>query len=316
MAEKKVDIAIVGGGAAGMTAALYAKRKALSVRVFESEALGGQTALAIWVENYPGTKRVMGAELMDRMAEHLKEFGVEVEEAAEVTGIEKKGTGIGEKEGFFELDINKGEEKVEARAVIICTGNKYRMLNVPGEKELYGKGVSYCATCDGPGFKGKTVAVVGAGNSGATAALFFGEICKKVFLVEFAETPAFDSIYEKPLKEAGVELMLNSEVVGIGGKGHVSGLKAKDRASGEGKVVAVDGVFVYIGMLPRNQLAKRIGLKIDEKGYVVVDKGNRTSVDGVFAAGDITGELAQTVVAAGSGAIAATSAFEFVKGLK
>lgn len=309
MGEKEIDVAIVGAGSAGITAALYAKRKALGVRIFDSGAAGGQTAEAVWVENYPGIGRIRGMQLMQKMASHLKGFGVEVEEAAEVTGIEKK-------EGLFELDINNGEEKVGARAVILCTGSKYRMLNVHGEKELYGKGVSYCATCDGPGFKGKAVAVVGAGNSGANAALFFGEICKKVFLVEYAETPGFDAIYGKPLHEAGIEMVMNTRVSGIEGKESVQAVKLKNRKSGEEKTIDVDGVFIYIGMQPRNGLAKQLGLDLDEHGYVAVNEGNATSMPGVFAAGDITGELAQTVVAAGSGAIAATSAFEFVKGLK
>ncbi len=310
MAENEaIDVAITGAGSAGITAALYAKRKALGVRIFDSGAAGGQTAEAVWVENYPGIGRIRGMQLMQKMASHLKGFGSGVEEAAEITKIEKKGEG-------FELDINKGEEKVQAKSVILATGSKYRMLNVAGEKELYGKGVSYCATCDGPGFKGKNVAVVGAGNGGANAALFFGEICKKVFLVEYAETPSFDAIYGKPLQEAGIEMLLNTQVTGIEGKERVEAVKARDRESGEEKTIDVDGVFIYIGTLPRNDLAKQLGLRLDEQGYVAVNEGNATSMPGVFAAGDITGELAQIVVAAGSGAIAATSAFEFVKGLK
>ena len=304
-----IDLAIIGAGPSGITAALYAKRKALKVRIFDSEALGGQTADAIWVENYPGVKKIEGFQLMKLMAEHLKEFGVEVEEAAEITGVKKSN-------GGFELDINQGEEKVQTKAIIICTGNKYKMLNVPGEKELYGKGVSYCATCDGPAYKGKTVAVVGAGNSGANAALFFSDICKKVYLIEFNEKAAFDQVYEKMVKEAKVELMLNTQVTGINGKGKASGIRAKDRSTGKVKEVPVDGVFIYIGMVPKNKLAQKLGLEMNKRGYIEVDKNNATSLEGVFAAGDITGELAQTVVAAGSGAIAATSVFEFIKGLK
>lgn len=309
MDEKYVDLAVIGGGPAGLTAALYAKRKALTIRIFESEAVGGQTADAIWVENYPGVKRIRGSELMQQMALHLKQFGVEAEEAAEVTAIERKETG-------FELDINKGEEKALAKAVILCSGSKYKTLNVPGEREFYGKGVSYCATCDGPAYKGKTVAVVGAGNSGANASLFFSGICKKVYLMEFAEKPAFDAVYQKPLEESRVGLLLNAEVKGIEGSKHVEGIKFRDRKTGEEKLLDVDAVFIYVGMQPRNELAKQLGLKLDEKGFVVVNERKEASLAGIFAAGDITGQLAQTVVAAGSGAVAANSAFEFVKGLK
>ena len=310
MAENKlVDVAIIGAGPAGLTAALYAKRKALTLRIFESEAVGGQAALAVWVENYPGFKKIRGSELMQQIADHLKQFGVEAEEAAEVTAI-------GKKETYFELDINKGEERALAKAVILCTGSKYKMLNKPGEKEFYGKGVSYCATCDGPGYKGKTVAVVGAGNSGANAALFFSGICKKVFLVEFAEKPGFDAVYQKPLEESRVELVFNTEVTAVEGKEHVEGIRTRERKTGKEERIAVDAVFVYVGMQPRNKLAKQFGLKLDKRGFVSVNEHNETSLAGVFAAGDITGELDQVVVAAGSGAVAANSVFEFVKGLK
>ena len=234
MGEETVDVAIIGGGPAGITAALYAKRKALSVKLFETKAVGGQTADAIWVENYPGVKKIRGMELMQKMAEHLKEFGVEPEEAAEVTGVKKNGE-------LFELDIEDVEEKLLAKSIIICTGSKYKELGVPGEKELYGKGVSYCATCDGPGFKDKIVAVVGAGNSGANAALFFAGICKKVYLIEFGEKPVFESVYAQPIKaESKIELMINTQTVGIDGREKVNGIKVKNRKRGEEKVVAVD----------------------------------------------------------------------------
>ncbi|MBN2067746.1 MAG: FAD-dependent oxidoreductase [Candidatus Diapherotrites archaeon] len=308
MESREIDVAVVGAGAAGITAALYAKRKALSVRIFEAEALGGQAAEAIWVENYPGISKLEGAKLMQRMAEHLKEFGVEVEEAAEATGIKKLGKGKG-----FELDINNGEERVQAKTVILCTGSKYKTLGIPGEKEFYGKGLSYCATCDGPAFKGRIVAVVGAGNSGVNAALFFSEICSKTYLVEFMPKPCYDAVYSEAVKKSGIELMLNTEATEIAGNGSVEGIKLKGRKDGKEKALAVDGVFIYVGTQPRNALAKKLGLKTSKKGYIVTDGSKATSMEGVFAAGDITGELAQIVTATGSGAVAATSAFEYLK---
>ena len=320
MAEKSIDVAIVGAGPAGISAAIYAKRKALSLRIFEAEALGGQAAEAFVVENYPGVERLKGMELMQKMAGHLKGFGVEIEEAAAVTGIKNLGKGKG-----FELEINKGEESVQAKTVILCTGSKYRTLNVPGEKELFGKGVSYCATCDGPFLKGKTVAVVGTGNSGVNAALFFSAICKKTYLIECLPKTSCDAVYNERIKKAKIELMLNTCVLEIAGKKEVEKIKVKDSASGKEKEIAagsasgkqrelqVDGVFIYAGMQPKNELAKKLGLQMDGKGYIVVDGKKMTAVQGVFAAGDIAGELAQIVVAAGSGAIAATSAFEYLK---
>ncbi len=309
MAEgKAIDVAVVGSGPAGITAALYAKRKALNVRIFEAEAVGGQTAEAIWVENYPGVTRLEGTKLMHRMAEHLLEFGVEVEEAAEVTGIKKIAS-----EKWFELEINKGEEKVGARAVILCPGSKYKTLGIAGEKELYGKGVSYCATCDGPFYKDKVVAVIGAGNSGANAALFFAGICRKTYLVEFLPKPNYDAVYEEPLRKSGVQILLNTQLLEISGSESVEGIKVKERGSGMEKEIDVDAVFIYVGLQPRNWLAKKLGLQIDKNGYIVTDGNKMTSVQGVFAAGDITGELPQTVVAAGSGAVAATAAFDYLK---
>ncbi|MCX6799018.1 MAG: FAD-dependent oxidoreductase [Candidatus Diapherotrites archaeon] len=316
--NEPVDVAIVGAGPAGMTAALFAVRKALSVRIFESNALGGQTAEAVFVENYTGMPKMPGSKLAQKMAEHLRGFGVEVEEAAEVTGIkkiEKKGGGKG-KEPVFELEINNCEEKVLACTVIICTGSKYKTLGVPGEKEFYGNGVSYCATCDGLSYKGKTVAVVGAGNSGANAALFLAEICKKTYLVEFMPKPTCDAVCEVPVRKVGVELLLNTQLLEISGKKTVEKIRIKDRGSGREKEIAVDSVFIYVGMLPRNALAKSLGLKLDSHGYIEVDRKCMSSVPGVFAAGDINGELAQTVVAAGSGAVAATAAFEYLMRLE
>lgn len=308
MGERKIDVAIVGAGPAGITAALYAKRKEMKVRIFESAAAGGQAADAVFVENYPGLPKMKGMQLMQKMVESLKGFGVEPEEAFGVTGIEKKGNA-------FELEIEGGEERVEAKAVILCTGAENRKMNVPGEKELQGRGVHYCATCDGPFYRGKSVAVIGAGNSGANAALFFAGICKKVFLIDCCKEPGFDGIYKSYLEKAGVQLLLERKVEAVVGEKRTEALKVKGVGTGKEETIALDAVFVYIGMLPRNNLAKSIGLKLDKKGFVETDCNCRTNVLGLFAAGDLNGGVAQIVVAAGSGAIAAVSAFEYVKGL-
>jgi len=311
MPEKQpaiVDVAIVGAGPAGITAALYAVRKALSVRVFEAEAVGGQVAEAIWVENYPGVPKISGAELIRRMAEQLRSFGVEIGEAAEVTNIKKTGAG-----NFFELEINSGEEKVSAKAVIICTGSRHVPLGIPGEKKFFGKGVFYCATCDGPLFKDKSVAVIGGGNCGVNAALFFSGICKKTYLIELMPKPNFDAVYSVPLRKSKVEFLLNTQLTEIIGKDSVEKIKVKGRSSGEQRTIDLDGVFIYIGLQPKNELAKKAGLKIDAKGYVAVDRGKMASEPGIFAAGDVCGDLAQLAVSVGAGAVAATSAFEYLK---
>jgi thioredoxin reductase (NADPH) len=305
---KAIDVAVIGAGPAGITAALYAKRKGLDVRLFEAAAAGGQAADAVMVENYPGVPKMKGSQLMQKMVESLKSFGVEPEEAFGVTGIEKKGD-------LFGLELEGGEERIAAKAVILCTGAESRKLGVPGEKELYGRGVHYCAMCDGLSYKGKKVAVAGAGNSGANAALFFAGICKKVFLVDCRREPAFDSVYKGYIEKAGVQMLLGKKIEEIVGREKAEALRLKAIEGGKEETVAIDAVFVYIGMLPRNALAKKLGVKLDKKGFVETGCDCGTSVPGVFAAGDLNGGIAQVVVAAGSGAIAAVSAYDYVMGL-
>ncbi len=308
MAESEIDLAIIGSGAAGIAAGIYAARRSLKTRIFEKEALGGQTALAIWVENYPGFKKIKGEELMQQWAEHLKEFGLEAEEANGVAEIKKIA-------GKFELLLDS-KEKVQAKAVLIATGTENKRLGIPREKELYGKGVSYCANCDGPFYKGKKVAVIGAGNSGVTNALYLNEMCKKTYLVEFLPQPNCDEIYLPQLEKSGIEALYNSELTEIKGEKRVKSLVVKDRATGKGKEIAVDGVFIYVGLSPRNELAKKLGCELDEKGFVKINGKNETSVKGVFVAGDLgSGALAQTVWAAGDGAKAALAVYDYIRKL-
>jgi len=306
MVENETDLAIVGSGAAGIAAAIYAIRRNMKVRVFEKEAFGGQSALAIWIENYPGFKKIKGEELMEKWAEHLQGFGVEIEEANGVEEIKKQGNG-------FEL-LLEGKEKVKAKAVLLCTGTENKKLGIPGEKELYGKGVGYCANCDGPQFKDRKVVFIGGGNSGITNALYLAEMASEVTVVEFLPELNCDEIYLKQLAESKVKVLKNTQAISIEGSERVEGVKAKDRATGKESTVKADGVFIYVGLAPRNELAKQLGCRLDEKGFVKVNAGNETSVKGVFAAGDIgAGALAQTVWAAGDGAKAALAAYDFLK---
>jgi len=301
----EIDLAIIGSGPAGITAGIYAARKNLGVRIFEKASTGGQTSEAIWVENFPGFRKIKGEELMEKMAGQLKEYKISVEEGNEVEKIEKKN-------GLFELKTKKGET-VNAKAVLVATGTEKKKLGVKGEKEFYGTGVSYCATCDALFFRDKKVVVVGAGNSGANAALYLNEIAEKVEIVEFLEEMRADEIIRKRIEEAGIPVHLNSEVLEISGKEKLEGVRFKDRAGGKEKTIEADGVFVYIGLFPRADLVKDIGVEIDEKGFIKVDSEKKTNIPGLFAAGDITGETAQSVVAAGSGCVAALSAYDFIR---
>ena len=300
-----LDLVIVGAGPAGMTAAIYAKRRNLSFRIFEKAAIGGMTSSAVRVENYLGTGALSGKELMEKFAKQLSDFDVEIEKK-EVKEIKRKNS-------VFEVSLDG--EKLECRAVILATGTKHKKLNVKGEEEFFGKGVSYCTICDGIYFKKKDVVVAGAGNSGVSAAIYLSEICKSVTLVEFLPNFRCDETYVEQLGKTKVNVLLNHEVKEISGKENVEGVRLKDRKSGEEKTINTSGVFIYAGMLPQNKLAKDLGLKMDENGFISADENCKTSIEGVFAAGDINGKLAQTVIASGYGAVAALSAYDYLKGL-
>ncbi|MBN1940899.1 MAG: FAD-dependent oxidoreductase [Candidatus Diapherotrites archaeon] len=302
---EEIDLAIIGSGAAGIGAAVYALRRNLKIKVFEKEAVGGQTAKAVFVENYPGFKKITGLELMQKMRDHLQSLGSDVEEGNGVKKIVKSKNG-------FELDLDEGE-KVFAKTVLLATGTENRHLGLKGEEELYGKGVSYCANCDGPFFKGKKVAVVGGGNSGVTNALYLAEMASKVFLFEFMPNLNCDEIYLPMLEKQKIEVMKNTQIAEVLGKYKVSGVKVKARENGKEKKIDVDGVFFYVGLTPQNSLAKQVGAEIDEKGFVKVDENQMSSVNGFFAAGDITGSLAQTIWAAAEGAKAALAIHDFLR---
>ncbi|MFH1240190.1 MAG: FAD-dependent oxidoreductase [Candidatus Diapherotrites archaeon] len=302
------DVLIVGSGPAGITAAIYAFRKGLSVRIFEKGLIGGVASDAIMVENYPGFEGLSGMDLMQKMKKHLEKFGMKIE-LNEVKAIVKK---------LNVFEIEAGKEKFNAKSVILATGTKNKMLGIPGENELKGKGIAYCATCDGFFYKGKDVAVIGAGNSGVMAAIYLSDICKKVYLVEFLDEMMCDEIYKKKLeklKGKNLELHLGTALTEISGSGKVNGIKIKNRKSNAENEIALDGVFMYAGLIPQSELAKKAGAKITEKGFIKVSENMETSVKGIFAAGDVTGELAQIVSAAGSGAKAAVSAYNYIKGI-
>jgi len=301
----ELDLAIIGAGPAGITAAIYAKRKNLSVRLFEKGIAGGYVADSVLLENYTGFKEIKGIELAQKMAEHAKAQGIKIEEGITVEHAKKSTQG-------FELELSTGE-KINAKAIIIATGTTHKQLNVPGEKELLGKGVTYCATCDGPMFREKTVAVIGGGNSGITNALFLADICKKVFIIEFGSQIKADAVYLDQLqKKKNIEVLTNRKIVRIFGDTMVEGIEVENTQTGESSMIECQGVFVYIGLLPQNSIARELGCKLDKKGYIETSKEGRTTVKGVFAAGDVSGAFAQAIVAAGTGAIAAESVFQFL----
>ncbi len=295
------DVIVVGGSCAGLTASIYANRRAMKVLVLAKD-FGGQMALTMDIENYPGFKNISGPELTDKMVDQAKSLGVEIKNKT-VTEIKK------ESDLFL---VSAGEEQYLGKTVILAFGLEHRHLNVPGEKELTGRGVAYCATCDGPLFRNKTVAVIGAGNSAFDAVEYLSAICQKVYLLSRSENfRAENFIIDNVKKKENVEIKTGVEIREIKGENKVEKVILSN-----GEELLLNGIFVEIGYSPKTDFVKDL-VKLDEFGQIVVDDEGKTSCVGVFGAGDVTNEkFKQMVVAAGSGAKAGLSAAKFVHGKK
>ena len=301
---KIYDMVIIGGGPAGYTAALYAARAGLSVIVLEKLSAGGQMALTHQIDNYPGFEEgIDGFELADKMQRQAERFGAE-SELAEVTGLrlDSKIKEIITSEGSF-----------FGKTVVLSTGANPRELGLPNEKTLVGRGVNYCAACDGMFYRNKTVVVVGGGNSAAADALLLSRIAKKVILVHRRDTLRATKVYHEPLMKApNVEFRWNSTVSELLQSGKLSGIKLRDVISGEESAVECDGLFVSVGRSPATALVREL-LELDPAGYVVADESTRTSIPGVFAVGDVrTKALRQVVTAVADGAMAVHYAEEYL----
>ncbi|WP_125144534.1 thioredoxin-disulfide reductase [Clostridium transplantifaecale] len=292
--KQSYDVAVIGGGPGGYTAALYCARSGYSVIVLEKLSPGGQMATTGQVDNYPGfDEGIDGFELGEKMQKGAERFGVET---AFVNVTEVKLDGDVKK-----ITTSKGE--IEARAVVLATGASPRELGLAEEKMLRGRGVAYCATCDGMMYKGKTVVVVGGGNSAAADALYLSKICKKVYLVHRRDSLRASKIYLEPLKNSGIEFVWNSRVTEILHDKKVSGVIVTNN-DGTVKEIACDGVFAAIGRVPDTSLFKG-QVEMDKQGYLAADETTRTNLPGVFAVGDArTKPLRQIVTAAADGAVA------------
>lgn len=300
------DFAIVGGGPAGLSAAIYASRFMMKTVVLASE-IGGTVTRTHLIENWPGEKPISGYDLMEKVRAHAEQFGAEIRNS-EVSGISRKGHN-------FALSTDGGE--IEAKAVLLATGTEHKKLGVRGEEAFHGRGVSYCAVCDGAFFRDKTVAVIGGSDSAAKEALYLTEYAKKVFIIYRKEKIRAEPINaERVSKSAKIEIISNTNVTEIKGGKFVESV-ALDKPHAGKKELPVDGVFVEIGYEPKNALAKEIGAELDEKGDILVGCDCATSVPGVFAAGDITSKsFKQAITAAAQGVISANSAYQFIKGKK
>lgn len=298
------DTVIIGGGPAGYTAALYASRAGLDTLVIEKMSAGGQMALTGEIDNYPGfPEGVDGFTLGANMQAAAERFGAKTE-YAEVLSLE-----LAEKI----KKIITSSKTVLAKTVIIATGAEPRELGIKSEKELVGKGVHYCAHCDGRFYKGKTVAVVGGGNSAVSDALYLSRLAKKVYLVHRRDTLRATKIYLDPLKRAeNIEFLFDSTLVDIVAEPRVKQAKIKDLKNGKENYIDCDGIFISIGRTPTTAFLNG-AVPLDPQGYIIADESTRTSIDGVFAAGDVrTKTLRQIVTAVSDGAIAASAAEEYI----
>ena len=299
--EVEKDLVIIGAGPAGLTAAIYAERSGLNSVVLEKGNIGGQVAITPVVENYPGFTRIGGKTLMDMMAQQAIQY-TEIHEGEEVLEAEKK-------EEFFELKTNRAIYK--AKAILVASGAESKKLGVSGEKEFQGRGVSYCASCDGYFFKdGKKVIVVGGGNTAATEALYLKNIGVDVTIVHRRDKLRAERFLQESLVANNIPILWNRVVKEIKGDKFVTQVVIENLAEKATDTLPIDGVFVAIGYVPSNELAMKLGVETGEEGYIKVDKGHRTNVKGVYAAGDITGGFKQIVTAVGQGSLAASTIFE------
>jgi thioredoxin reductase (NADPH) len=295
------DLVIVGAGPAGLTAAIYAERSGLDTAVLEKGNIGGQVAITPVVENYPGFTRIGGKTLMDMMAQQAIQYA-DIHQGEEVLDLQKE-------DDLFEIRTNRAVYKT--KALLIAAGAESKKLNLPGEKEFQGRGVSYCASCDGYFFKdGKKVIVAGGGNTAATEALYLKNIGVDVTIVHRRDKLRAEKILQDSLVANNIPVIWNTQVTEIRGEKFVKEVVLENVIDASTSTLLIDGVFVAIGYVPSNELAKKLGVKMDEEGYIKVDKGFRTTVQGVYAAGDITGGFKQIVTAVGQGATAAATIFE------
>jgi thioredoxin reductase (NADPH) len=300
------EVIIIGGGPAGLTAALYAARSRFSPLVIESALFGGQMTTTDLIENYPGfPEGITGAELGGLMEEQAKRFGVEsvVQEVIEV-GLQE------------DIKVVKTQESTYlCEALIICTGTEYRKLGVPGEKEFTGKGVSFCSTCDGAFFKDCQIVVVGGGDSALTEAIYLTKFAKEVTIIHRRDALRGTKIYqERACANPKIKFLWNSVVQEIKGDKTVQSILVKNTKTNEVKEFETEGVFLFVGLLPRTQFLKGL-VKMDESGYIITDEKCETSVRGVFAAGDCRKQLLrQIATAVGDGATAAFAVEKYLEG--
>jgi len=293
------DSIVIGGGTSGLTAALYMAREGLDVLVIEKAGLGGQVGITQTLDNFPGFHEgISGAAFADRLVMQARRFGVEIMEAQEVAELHRNGD-------YWEAETADGQRYC-TRAILLASGARYRRLGIPGEDDLIGINVHFCAACDGPFYKGRRVLVIGGGNSGFEEGLFLARFASQVDIIEFLpQVRASQILQEKVAEQPNMTVTVNHAVKEFRGKNKLEGVIVEDRTTGEIKEWNYDGVFVFIGLAPNSELAKQLA-EVDEYGFIVTDKTLMTSQPGLFVAGDVrAGSTKQAAAAAGEGATVA-----------
>ena len=305
------DIIIIGAGPAGLTAGMYAGRQNSKTLVIDKAMAGGLGLEVPMMQNYPGFDLIAGMELIQKMKAQSENY-CEILENTVIDSIEKTEGGFNLKTKNSPLLMtsdDEGEKEFFTKTIIFATGSSHRHLNVPGEEEFLGRGVAYCATCDGMFFIGRDVLMVGGGNSAAQEALYLKNLGCNVKLVHRRDELRCEHHLQKALKENDIEVLWNSTIEEI--KGDMAVESVSLLRDGKKEDYKTDAVFVAIGDDPSNDLAKELGVALDDDGYIITDKNQATNVEGVYSAGDITGGVKQWVVACGEGAVAAMSAYKY-----
>ena len=301
------DLIVIGGGPAGLTVALYAAREGLDTLIIERSGVGGQAGVTERVDNYPGfSKGVGGAELADEMRAQVERFGVEILPAQEVTSIISKGD--------YKIIRTEAGDEYCSKALLLATGARYRRLNVPGEEDFIGAGIHFCATCDGPFYKGEEMVVVGGGNSGVEEGLFLTKFASKVTVLERSDRlKASQILQEKAARHPQMEVMLNTTVLEFKGDAKLSSVVIKDGINGETKELRPGAVFIFIGLDPNTGFIRGV-IDLDRWGAINTTATLETNIEGVFAAGDVrAGSTKQVASAVGEGATAALMIRQFLE---
>ena len=301
------DLIVIGGGPAGLTAALYAAREGIETLIIERGGIGGQAGVTERIENYPGFPGgIEGAKLADQMTEHTKQFGVEILSAQAVTGLMVQGD--------YKLIRTESGDEYCSKAILLAPGSRYRRLGVEGEEDFIGAGIHFCATCDGPFYKGQEMIVVGGGNSGIEEGLFLTKFASKVTVLEFSDRLAASQILQESAeRNEKMEIRLSTTVQEFKGNGHLESVVVKDLKTGEIEEMRPGAVFVFIGLDPNTQFARN-DIDLDRWGFIETSPTLETSIEGIFAAGDArAGSTKQVASAVGEGATAALMIRQFLE---